>query len=78
MNEYSEYYYEIIEKYKLFHKQELKINPGFSTFLGYSLSKWIVDIKDIIKSSNCILYWILVVAKVFYTKINSKFRGKRI
>ncbi len=53
MNEYSEYYYEIIEKYKLFHKHGIENQPGFSTFLGYSLSKWIVNIKDIIKSSNC-------------------------
>ena len=53
MNKYSEYYYQIIEKYKLFHKNGIKNQPGFSTFLGYSLSKWIVKIKDINKMNKC-------------------------
>ena len=36
MNKYSEYYYEVIEKYKLFHENGYKkdniITPGESTF----------------------------------------------
>ena len=52
MESYSNYYYELIEKYKLFHKNGVKNQPGFSTFLGYSLSKWIVKIKEIIETSN--------------------------
>ena len=52
MNKYSEYYYEVIEKYKLFHKNGIKNQPGFSTFLGYSLSKWIFKIKDVSIGSN--------------------------
>ena len=52
MNKYSEYYYEVIEKYKLFHKNGIKNQPGFSTFLGYSLSKWIFKIKDVAIGSN--------------------------
>ena len=57
MNKYSEYYYEVIEKYKLFHKngfeKDNKIQPGISTFLGYSISKWILKIKEIIKINEC-------------------------
>ncbi len=53
MDKYSEYYYEIIEKYKLFHKNGIKNQPGESTFLGYSLSKWIVKIQENIKINNC-------------------------
>ena len=57
MNKYSEYYYEVIEKYKLFHENGIKkgniIKPGESTFLGYSLSKWILKIKEIIKINKC-------------------------
>ena len=53
MDKYSEYYYEIIEKYKLFHKNGIKNQPGESTFLGYSLSKWIVKIQEKIKINNC-------------------------
>ncbi len=53
MSKYSDNYYEIIEKYKLFHKNGIKNQPGISTFLGYSLTKWIVRIKDIIKTNNC-------------------------
>ena len=49
MENYSNYYYEVIEKYKLFHKNGVKNQPGFSTFLGYSLSKWIVKIKEIVQ-----------------------------
>lgn len=52
MENYSNYYYEVIEKYKLFHKNGVKNQPGFSTFLGYSLSKWIVKIKKIIQNNN--------------------------
>ena len=53
MNEYSEYYYEVINKYKLFHKNGIKDLPGFSTFLGYSLTKWIIKIQNILKKNNC-------------------------
>ena len=57
MSKYSEYYYEVIEKYKLFHENGIKkgniIKPGESTFLGYSLSKWILKIKEIIKINKC-------------------------
>ena len=53
MSKYSDNYYEIIEKYKLFHKNGIKNQPGISTFLGYSLTKWIVRIKEIIKTNNC-------------------------
>ena len=53
MSKYSDNYYETIEKYKLFHKNGIKNQPGISTFLGYSLTKWIVKIKDIIKKNNC-------------------------
>ena len=53
MNDYSEYYYEVVEKYKLFHKNGTKNQPGVSTFLGYSLSKWIVKIKEINELNKC-------------------------
>ena len=57
MNKYSEYYYEVIEKYKLFHENGYKkdniITPVESTFLGYSLTKWILKIKEIIKINKC-------------------------
>ena len=57
MNKYSEYYYEVIEKYKLFHENGIKkgniIKPGESTFLGYSLTRWILKIKEIIKINKC-------------------------
>ena len=57
MNKYSEYYYEVIEKYKLFHENGFKkdniITPGESTFLGYSLTKWILEIKEIININKC-------------------------
>ncbi len=52
MDNYSDYYYEIIEKYKLFHENGTKNQPGSSTFLGYSLTRWIVKIKEIIKTTN--------------------------
>ena len=57
MNKYSEYYYEVIEKYKLFHENGYKkdniLTPGESTFLGYSLTRWILKIKEIIKINKC-------------------------
>ena len=57
MNKFSEYYYEVINKYKLFHKNGIRkgdvIKPGSTTFLGYSLTKWIVKIRDIIRKDNC-------------------------
>ena len=52
MNKYSEYYYEVIEKYKLFHKNGTKKMSGSRTFAGYSLTKWIIKIKEIIDHSN--------------------------
>ena len=52
MNKYSEYYYEVIEKYKLFHKNGTKNISGSKTFAGYSLTKWIMKIKEIIDHSN--------------------------
>tara|TARA_B100000674_G_C37784284_1_gene888666 strand:+ start:280 stop:855 length:576 start_codon:yes stop_codon:yes gene_type:complete len=52
MENYSDYYYKVIEKYKIFHKNGIKNLPGESTFLGYSLTKWIVKIKEIIKINN--------------------------
>ena len=57
MKKYSEYYYEVIEKYKLFHENGIKkgnkTKPGESTFLGYSLSKWVLKIKEIIEINKC-------------------------
>ena len=57
MNKYSEYYYEVIEKYKLFHENGYEkdniITPGESTFLGYSLTRWILEIKEIVKINKC-------------------------
>ena len=52
MENYSDYYYQVIEKYKIFHKNGIKNLPGDSTFLGYSLTKWIIKIKEIIKINN--------------------------
>lgn len=53
MTKYSDYYYEVIEKYKLFHKNGTKKLPGTKTFAGYSLTKWIFEIKEIIKMTKC-------------------------
>tara|TARA_B100000963_G_C22614715_1_gene666695 strand:- start:847 stop:1422 length:576 start_codon:yes stop_codon:yes gene_type:complete len=53
MSEYSKYYYEIIDKYKKFHRNGAGKLSGEKTFAGYSLSKWIVKIKDNIKINNC-------------------------
>ena len=53
MNGFSKYYYEVIKKYKVFHENGIKNQPGFSTFLGYSLTKWILKIQDLIKTNNC-------------------------
>jgi len=52
MENYSDYYYQVIEKYKIFHKNGIKNLHGDSTFLGYSLTKWIIKIKEIIKINN--------------------------
>ncbi len=52
MDKYTDYYYKIIEKYKLFHKNGIKNMSGSDTFLGYSLTKWIIKIKEIIKKNN--------------------------
>ncbi len=48
MSKYTQNYYEIIEKYKLFHKHGVKNQPGVSTFLGYALTRWVGKIKEII------------------------------
>ena len=72
MNKYSNYYYEIIEKYKLFHTRGIKNLSGSKTFLGYSLTKWIIKIKEIIKINNCNSLIDFDVAKVFYIKIKLK------
>ena len=53
MNGFSKYYYEVIKKYKVFHENGIKNQPGFSTFLGYYLTKWILKIQEIIKTNNC-------------------------
>ncbi len=53
MSGYSDYYYNIIEKYKLFHERGIKDLPGSRTFLGFSLEKWIVTIKKIIEIHKC-------------------------
>ena len=57
MSKYSEYYYEVIEKYKLFHENGYEkdniLTPGESTFLGYSLTRWILEIKEIVKINKC-------------------------
>ena len=53
MNGFSKYYYDVIKKYKVFHENGIKNQPGFSTFLGYSLTKWILKIQEIIKTNNC-------------------------
>ena len=53
MDGFSKYYYEVIKKYKVFHENGIKNQPGFSTFLGYSLTKWILKIQEIIKTNNC-------------------------
>ena len=53
MNGFSKYYYEVIKKYKAFHENGIKNQPGFSTFLGYSLTKWILKIQEIIKTNDC-------------------------
>ena len=51
-NKYSANYYEIIEKYKSFHIDGTPKLSGANTFLGYSLVKWIHEIKKIIHASN--------------------------
>ena len=53
MDGFSKYYYDVIKKYKVFHENGIKNQPGFSTFLGYSLTKWILKIQEIIKTNNC-------------------------
>ncbi len=52
MNNYSDYYYKVIEKYKYFHENGVKNQPGASTFLGYSLTRWIFEIKKVINKTN--------------------------
>ena len=53
MDGFSKYYYDVIKKYKVFHENGIKNQPGFSTFLGYSLTKWILKIQEIIKTNDC-------------------------
>ena len=52
MDNYTDYYYKVIEKYKFFHENGIKNQPGDSTFLGYSLTKWIIKIKQVIRETN--------------------------
>ena len=51
-NNYSNNYYEIIEKYKKFHINGTEKLSGSATFLGYSLVKWVHKIRKIIHSTN--------------------------
>lgn len=51
-NNYSNNYYEIIEKYKNFHINGTEKLSGSATFLGYSLVKWVHKIRKIIHSTN--------------------------
>ena len=51
-NNYSNNYYEIIEKYKKFHINGTEKLSGSATFLGYSLVKWVHKIREIIHSTN--------------------------
>ena len=80
MKKYSEYYYEVIEKYKLFHengiKKDNKIQPGISTFLGYSISKWILKIKEIIQINKCDSLLDFGCGKGFLYKNKFKIDGK--
>ena len=50
---YSQYYYEIIERYKLLHTKGTKKLSGPDTFKGYSLSNWVSKIKEIINLHDC-------------------------
>ena len=51
-NNYSNNYYEIIEKYTNFHINGTETLSGSATFLGYSLVKWVHKIRKIIHSTN--------------------------
>ena len=48
----SKNYYQIIEKYKVFHTKGTKLIKGSETFKLYSLSKSIVELRKIIKETN--------------------------
>ena len=76
MNEFSKYYYEVIKKYRVFHENGIKNQPGFSTFLGYSLTKWIVKIRDIIKINNCNSLLDFGCGKAFLYKNKFRIGGK--
>ncbi len=76
MSNYSDYYYEVIEKYKFFHENGVKGQPGFSTFLGYSLSKWIPNIKEIIKINSCTSLLDYGCGKGFFYKNKFKINDK--
>lgn len=53
MKKFSPYYYEIIKKYQLFHINGTEKLPPSKTFMGYSLTKWVGKIKEIINLNNC-------------------------
>ena len=50
---YSDNYFEIINKYKNFHTQGTKKLRPDQTFKGYSLLRWIEQIKKIINYHEC-------------------------
>ena len=62
---FTENYYEIIEKYKLFHKDGIK-NQLELVHFGYSLTRWITKIKKIIEINNWIFNWFWVWKSFLY------------
>jgi len=50
---YSNNYLDIIEKYKSFHSKGAKKLSPSQTFAGYSLVKWVANLKKIIEDNNC-------------------------
>lgn len=71
-NKYSQNYYNVISKYKGFHINGTDKLSGPKTFLGHSLVKWIVKIKDIIilSSSKSIIDYGCGKAFLYEKKIN--------
>tara|TARA_E500000178_G_C16855123_1_gene676987 strand:+ start:148 stop:726 length:579 start_codon:yes stop_codon:yes gene_type:complete len=53
MNNFSDKYFEIINKYKDFHENGIGDMPASKTFEGTSLAKWIVIIKKFLIKYNC-------------------------
>lgn len=52
MQKYTDDYYKLINEYKEFHKNGIKDIKPHKTFTGYSLAKWVDEIKLIIKRNN--------------------------